>query len=611
MKMNAFKINFFCRFFFKIFLFIIFFLPSVISAQIKKIWALGDGEKVFREDENHPDKNGNFTWDGKTIHLKGLYNEVLAFQVIVETNIEGAKGIELSVDAPVNKLSQKTIGGNTLKYGPGGTIEVYTEHYLHVIDSTPPNWYYGSPAAAPKKLKGWIPDALIPTDALAGEGGFPVDVPPLGTTNLLNKNLSFQNQGFWIDISLPRDQKNYPSGIYYGKVQVLQMGKLIKEIPIELTLLPQYLPDENHTNVWMFTKDMYAYYPELSHRQIDNMLKFEGHRHRIDVAGGFDINKSFFNNESMEKYKPYLDGSAFTPANGYHGNGEGIGEKIFPIGMYGEPVMGDTKDEVQKQSDLWVNWFRKNAPSVKYFWYLTDEPHESKYPWIREQSEWIKSNTGIGKSLPVFTTTSYQKSLVGAIDYWAGYDGVELKDLPLVKKSGGDYWFYNGNRPRYGSIILEGTAVDFRVNSWILYKYGINTWFIWNGTHWQHNGQGPKRHLHQNMFRNPLTFINEHMEYGNGDGIVFYPGRMPFYPEEDRGLNRIIPSIRLKNIRRGQQDADIMWMAEKKVGREKVISIISKVVPKALSEVSMKDAVPWSQRGDDYDKVRDELLKLL
>ena len=45
--------------------------------------------------------------------------------------------------------------------------------------------------------------------------------------------------------------------------------------------------------------------------------------------------------------------------------------------------------------------------------------------------------------------------------------------------------------------------------------------------------------------------------------------------------------------------------------REKVISIISKIVPKALSEVSMKDAVQWSEKGDDFDKVRDELLKLL
>ena len=101
------------------------------------------------------------------------------------------------------------------------------------------------------------------------------------------------------------------------------------------------------------------------------------------------------------------------------------------------------------------------------------------------------------------------------------------------------------------------------------------------------------------------------MEFGNGDGILFYPGRMPFYPEQDRGLNRVLPSIRLKNIRRGQQDANIMWLAEQKVGKEKVLAAINKVVPKALSEVSMKEAVQWSEQGDDYDKVRYDLLGMI
>ena len=581
-----------------LFLFVLL-LQQNSYAQIKNVWALGDGEKVFRNDHNHPDKNGNYIWDGKIIHLKGLFNEVLAFQVIAETGDSAVKGIELSVGALLNKPSGDVIGANTLKYGPAGTIEIFTEHYLQVKDSTPPNWYYGSPAAAPKEMKGWIPDALIPTDATPGLGGFPIDIA------------ANQNQGFWVDIYLPRDQKNFTNGVYETKVQLWQQGKVVKEIPLEVTLLPDYLPDENVANVWLYTGDVYKYYPGLSKQQVDKMLKFEGHRHRIEVVGGFDVNQTAFNRDSMNHYKPWLDGSAYTPANGYHGAGEAVGEKIFPIGMYAAPVMGNTKDEVQQQSDLWVDWFKKNAANTTYFWYIIDEPDSTKYAWIKERSGWVKSNPGVGKYMPVYTTTAYKKELAGAVDIWAGYDGVDLNVLPSIRKNGGDHWFYNGNRPRYGSVILEATAVDFRVNGWILYKYGINTWFIWNGTHWQHNGQGPKRHLHQNIFANPLTFINENMEYGNGDGIIFYPGHMPFYPEEDRGLNRLIPSIRLNNIRRGQQDALIMQMAAKKVGRAKVINLINKVVPKALSEVSMKDSVPWSQRGDDYDEVRDELLKLL
>jgi hypothetical protein len=587
------------KIFFKATVFVLFFLPQSGFAQIDNVWALGDGEKVFKYDINHPDKSKNFTWDGKTIRLKGLYNEVLAFQVVVQTGKLAAENIDIALNVPVNKESGKTIGGNTFKYGPSGTIEIFSEHYLNVKDSTHPNWFYGSPAAQPKQMTGWIPDCLVPIDALPGRGGLPIAIGPL------------QNQAFWIDVHCPRDTKTFTAGIYKGSVQILQNGKTVSEIPLEITLLPHYLTDENPQSVWLYASDVLDYYPGFTQQQVDDMLKFEGHRHRIDVVGEFDVNTKPFNEKAMEKYKPFIDGSGFTPANNYNGNGEGIGEKIFPIGIYGIPVMGLVKDTVQQQANLWVNWFNKNAPQVKYFWYITDEPTEEKYAWVREHAGWIKSNPGIGKALPVFTTTNYTPALLGSIDIWSGYDGVDLKTLPEIKRTGGDHWFYNGNRPRYGAVILEGAAVDQRVDAWIQYKYGIFNRFIWEGTHWRHNGQGPKRHTHQNIFKNPLTFINDDMAFGNGDGIVFYPGHMPFYPEEDRGLNRLLPSIRLKNIRRGQQDAAIMQMAEQKAGKQKVIDIINKVVPKALSEVSMKDTVPWSQKGDDYDKAMEAILKLL
>lgn len=575
-------------------------------AQVRTVWALGDGEKVFRYDSDHTAKDGNLIWDGESIHIKGLYNEVLAFQVIVETELEGAKGLEVVVDAPVHKESGRVIGGNSLRYGPGGTIELFTQHYLHVTDPTEPQWFYGSEEAAPENMTGWIPDALIPTDARSDLGGFPVDVDA-GDSD----EGEVQNQGFWIDIYLPRGEERYPSGIYVGNVQVLQEGEVISEIPLEVALLPQYLPDETQTNIWVSSANIRSYFPEFSREEVDKLLKHEGRRHRVDMAGGFRANSSPFDSEMMEEYKPFLDGTAYTPSNGYRGPGEGVGEKLFPVGMYGSQVLGETEAEVQEQSNLWVEWFREHAPDVTYFWYITDEPPESRYPWIRERAAWIKNNPGPGSSLPVFTTTHPQEELSEAIDIWAAYDGVDLDLLPEIRENGGDHWFYNGNRPRYGSVILEGAAVDFRVNSWVLYKYDVNTHFIWESVHWKHNHQGPKGHLHQNVYQEPLTFINNGMNFGNGDGMLFYPGRMPFYPEEDRGLNQVLPSIRLKNIRRGQQDAIIMAMAEEKVGREKVVATISKVLPRALSEVSMDEEVPWSEAGDDYEAVRYELLEMI
>ncbi len=572
----------------------------VSYAQIKNVWALGDGEKVFRKNLNHPDKHTNSVWDGRTIRLSGLFNEILAIQIIAETGGEGADAVELVVEAPVEKSSCKVIGGNTLKYGPNGTIEIFTEHYLHVTDSTSPAWYYGGPASAPKNMKGWIPDALIPSGAIPGRGGFPVSI---------EANV---NQGFWIDVHLPRNQKDFPSGIYHGSVQILDEGKTVALIPLEITLLPHLLSDKNISDVWLVHESIGHYYPDLTDTQVDNMIKFEAHRHRVEVTGGFGVNNSPFDEEEMEKFKPYLDGTAYAPLHGYHGPGEGVGDQIFPIGSYGRPVLGETREDVQKQAGVWVDWFATNAPEVKYFWYITDEPGEDRHPWIKERAEWIRSNPGSGKKLPIFTTTHYQENLFGSIDIFAANFGVDLDHLEMLKKNGDEHWFYNGNRPRIGSIITEGEAVDFRINSWIMYKYGINAWFIWDVTHWRHFGSANLGRVHINMFAHPLTYKNRHLSYGsNGDGLLFYPGKMPYYPEEDRGLNQLITSIRLKNLRRGQQDAIIMKMAEQKSGRKKVLHVINKVVPKALSEVEMTDKVPWSERGNAYDEARNKLLELL
>jgi hypothetical protein len=35
---------------------VLFQFPVTGFSQVKKVWALGDGEKVFRNDDNHPDR---------------------------------------------------------------------------------------------------------------------------------------------------------------------------------------------------------------------------------------------------------------------------------------------------------------------------------------------------------------------------------------------------------------------------------------------------------------------------------------------------------------------------------------------------------------------------
>ncbi|MBN2288263.1 MAG: DUF4091 domain-containing protein [Candidatus Glassbacteria bacterium] len=587
---------------------------------ITGVWAVGDGEKVYRYQADHPSRLKNSVWDGRAVRLKGLYNEVLAFQVIVEADSLGAGAVEIVVEPPAHQASGKRIGAEVpLRYGPSGTIEVFSEHYLQVKHPTQvmtkTNWLAGNEASLPKRMTGWIPDALVPPDARAGRGGQPLDIPRAKTQVIRHHEVEVvptalrQNQGFWVDLHLPRDRQ-FPAGTYSGKVRVLSKGREAAVLPLEVELLPHYLPDRNHSNVWLFNSKIESYFPDTPPDELERMLKHTAHRHRIDMVGGFDPHTSRFDPEMMEAYKPYLDGSAFTPARGYQGPGEGEGERLFPVGMYGSDVLGrESRESVERQSDLWVSWFEANVPDVRYFYYIIDEPGETQYSWIEKISGWIHGNPGPGKRLPVFLTRRYTPEIKDCIDIWAGW--IDLEKRKELVKEGKDYWFYNGNRPFWGHTLLEVEAADLRVNAWIKYLYGVDTWFIWESTHWLHNSSGAKGHLHQRVFSNPLTYLNWWWDYGNSDGLLLYPGRMPFYPDEDRGLDRLLPSIRLKNVRRGQQDYELMWLAEQKVGREKVLEVVKSVVPKAFSDVGKDEPVPWSERGEDYDVAREKLLNLL
>ena len=70
-------------------------------------------------------------------------------------------------------------------------------------------------------------------------------------------------------------------------------------------------------------------------------------------------------------------------------------------------------------------------------------------------------------------------------------------------------------------------------------------------------------------------------------------------------------SIRLKNIRRGQQDYELLWLAENKVGPEKIKALAREIVVKAMDEIDMNDKVYWPQDGDTYDAMRDRLLDII
>src|SRR4029453_5386713 len=84
----------------------------------------------------------------------------------------------------------------------GRPIQIFSVNYMNVETASHAEWVYkpGSPAA-PKDPTGWKPVQLVPENARAGRGGFPIKV------------LSGQNQAIWIEIYVDR---NLPAGTYIG-----------------------------------------------------------------------------------------------------------------------------------------------------------------------------------------------------------------------------------------------------------------------------------------------------------------------------------------------------------------------------------------------------------
>ena len=106
------------------------------EAGLASVWAVDDGEKIFRDDIASPLKGGNSVWDGSSVALFGARNEIVAFQLILEADGSGASDVDVAV-------SDLTNGGSTIAGSHplpaandyvGVGVELFTEHYLDVSD---------------------------------------------------------------------------------------------------------------------------------------------------------------------------------------------------------------------------------------------------------------------------------------------------------------------------------------------------------------------------------------------------------------------------------------------------------------------------------------------
>lgn len=628
------------------------------GGKITAVWANDGGDKVTRDElraTNNPRSVFNSVWDGTSVSLFGAHNEVVAFNLVLESSASSATNVNvilMSLDGPDNATinTNATTGDGVFNY-IGRNIELFYLRYLEIRglsvdlgyeayderhipqrcrrpydeDGTGTGGWYNRPCH-----NKFYPDIAVPLE---------LHSPFTITANT--------NQSIWCDIYIP---KNVPFGSYTGVIEVTEEGIVTWHIPINLRVRNFTLPDlpsartmlayssENIIDRYIGEENIYADPGTFEYSNAIEIINrhFQlAHRHKISLIDGeTEIERM------DDAWTSRLNGELFTPDQGYDGIGIGVGNSVYSIGTYGSWLWrGGTEADMWANTDTWVNWFdaKAFATPTDYFLYLIDE--SDNYPQIEQWGQWIENNPGPGQRLMSMATISLPEAVINApsLDIPTSMSGIgvtsewdsavdTLRDRPAKR-----FFMYNGTRPFSGSFATEDDGVALRELAWGQYKKGVDRWFYWESTYYvnfQCYGYENPIGL-TNLFQRAQTYgcyeeddpvLGEAgWNYFNGDGVLFYPGTDTRYPEDSYGVSGPFASVRLKLWRRGIQDIDYLTLAAA-INPARTSEIVNEIIPKALWEYGVSDPedpnwvrtdISWSTNPDVWENARAELSDII
>lgn len=625
-------------------------LSSPVSAQLR-VWANEGGDKVTQEElraTNTGNAVYNSVWKGSRVELFGAKNEVVAFNLVLESPTSAINNVSVQFD----KLTGP--GGATISSRPttsdgvfdwqGRNIELFYVKYLQIKGLSTNTFSNYDERHTPERIRRPFTGPGYATGTWYDRPDHDKFYPDIAVPLEVNPTFPIaarSNQSIWADVYIP---KNAVAGVYSGVVRVLVNGSITNSIPVELTVRNFSLPDMPSAKTML----MYSPY-EVNERYFGNgyinPLGSQGpasiqvrqrhfmvaHRHKLSLI---DTNYEY----NADQPAPYewptrLDGSLFTPANGYDGPGVATGNNVFAIGVYGSWTWKwQGQAAMWQRTNNWEQWFQNNSPNTERFLYLDDESHD--YAQLQQWADWAKSNPGIGKNLPTLATVDLPKAVQAipsltfpASTIYLGDPAVWGSALSTLKTDPKKRFFsYNGHRPAAGSFATEDDGVALRELAWGQYKMKVDRWYFWQSTYY-HNTEGATGQT--NVFRQAQTFGTAptfdsakgmtSRGYSNGDGILFYPGKDQFFPSDSYNINGPMASLRMKHWRRGIQDVDYLALANS-INPNAVKQIMDAVLPTALWEYGVDDVkdptwkrgdISWSNDPDVWEQARASLASII
>jgi len=203
------------------------------------------------------------------------------------------------------------------------------------------------------------------------------------------------------------------------------------------------------------------------------------------------------------------------------------------------------------------DFLKKQGWLKKAYCYWYDEPDENAYPFVIKGMKLLKATFPNVRRL---LTEQPEPPLYQYVDLWvpvsAAYNEERCKER---QRAGQEVWWYVccGPRHPFPNNFIDYPGIEHRIRLWMNWRYNITGDLYWDTTYW-----------HKNPWQTPMSYTPDDTGmFGNGDGYLLYP------PERGEPKEKVIggpiPSMRIKLIREGIEDAEYLWMLEEKVAQLK------------------------------------------
>jgi hypothetical protein len=319
---------------------------------------------------------------------------------------------------------------------------------------------------------------------------------------------------------------------------------------------------------------------DVIERQLWQLL----HAHHLDALA--QLNRD----TDVKRLASAYDGSLFRAAAGYVGPGEGVPPSVVAIGAYG--ALGGPKDESLGRVDDMAAALPAGLDDV--FLYAIDEQCKSE-----RGADWMSA-------LAARPAGKHGRVRVGqTCDAPPETQPVDIAMIPAqaftraapqtARGLGHHAWIYNGELPRTGTLLLDADPSGLVADGWISAAFGIERWFYWETIFWDDDNAGGKGRI--DPFSTSESLHNDEGDTALGDGMLLYPGRqIGRFAPRSLGVPAVLPSIRLKAIRRGIEDAGLIALAAREHADE-VARLVMKTVPAALDEAPPVKPAAWDAPG--------------